>query len=89
MNVALPPKENKTEQHNFKESSDADSYLRRKGFKRTGYLLEPPYDMFFVERWDKDGLVALKMDIMPFVFSRNLPYEIIVNHYQVDIATVN
>lgn len=80
----LPPKENKIEQHNFKQYREAQDWLRSNRFKFKGYVDDERKE-FFVERWEKDGLVALTMDITPFW--NKLPLEILDKPYQIDIAT--
>lgn len=82
----LPNKDKKLEQHNFAKSQEADSWLRRNGFIQNGYIDQEPWTIFFVERWEKDGLIALKMNISPFCMS--LPLGAMDKPYQVDIATV-
>lgn len=83
----LPDKTKKFEQHNFRSHADATSWLRRNGFKQNGYVTEEPWITFFVERWEKENLLALKMDISPFFMT--LPVGALEKPYQVDIATVN
>lgn len=79
----LPTKDQKVQQENFRTYREAQNWLRRNGYKFVGY---PDDDrrMFFVEQWEKEGSVALTMDITPFW--DKLPLKILETPYQVDIA---
>lgn len=83
--MELPDKTKKIDQQNFKQHLEANTWLRRNGFTYDGYLLDEPWRSFFIERWIKEGYVALKMDISPFVFS--LPIGAMDKPWQVDVAT--
>ncbi len=80
----LPLKEHKTDQQNFKEHAEAKAWLHRNGYKSSGMLTEEPYAIFFVERFDKLGFVALYMNAT-YVKQDNL--NLWDKPYQIDIAT--
>lgn len=90
----LPPKENKVEQHNFAKRSEALEWLHRNGYTSSGMLTERPYAEFFVERFDKDGFIALFMNIT-YINLRDEAgnprlHDLSVwdKPYQVDVATI-
>lgn len=87
MTLSLPNKDKKIEQHNFRTYAETRSWLQRNGYQNKGYLTKEPWAIFFVERWEKEGLIALAMDIHPFIM--NLPINAMDKPWQVDIATIN
>jgi len=84
----IPNKENKIQQENFRTYSDLRVWLSNNGYKNTGYCLLPPWKEFFVEKWEKNDLVALSMNILDFPRWYALPLSLLEKPYQVDIARV-
>lgn len=89
MNLPLPSK--KIEQYNFASYTDARGWLQRNGFKSKGMVLDEPWKEFFVERWEKEGFVALTLNItyLPVGHGLSLPLDYYKTPYQIDIATID
>ena len=81
-------KTKKIQQENFRSYQDLREWMSQNRFKNKGYVLEEPWKDYFVERWEKDGLVAMTVNIsfLPDFF--NQPLNIMEKPYQVDIAAV-
>ena len=85
----IPDKTKKIQQENFRTYRDMRDWMGQNRFRNKGYVLEEPWKNFFVERWEKDGLVAFTMNILDVRSFDTLPLEIVEKPYQVDIATVD
>lgn len=85
----LPTKDKKVEQHNFPSYRDSREWLHRNNFKSKGMVMEEPWKEFFVERFEKEGFIALAMDItyMPQGDKLQLSIDQYEKPYQIDIAT--
>ncbi len=89
MKLPLPNK--KVEQHNFAFYADARAWLQINGFSPTGMVLDEPWKEYFVERWEKDGFIALTLNVsfLPMGHSLSLPLDYYKKPYQIDIATID
>lgn len=87
----IPTKDKKVDQHNFPSYKDSREWLHRNNFKSKGMVLEEPWKELFVERFEKEGFIALTMDITYLIQSDKLQLSIDQYHkpYQVDIATTD
>ena len=85
----IPDKTKKIQQENFRTYQDLRAWMCKNRFHNTGYVLDEPWKEFFVERWEKEGLVALSMNVLDVRDFNTLPYEILEKPYQVDIAEIN
>ena len=88
MNIPLPTQ--KVDQQNFASYKDSREWLHRNNFKYKGMVMELPWKDYFVERFEKDGFVALAMNVtyFPHGNSLSLPLGLYEKPYQIDIATV-
>lgn len=82
----LPDKSKKVQQENFSSYQELRSWLSSNGYKNKGYVLEEPWREFFVERWEKEGYIALSMDITDLPNFMSLPLKVLDKPFQVDIA---
>ena len=85
----LPGKDKKVDQHNFPSYRESREWLYRNNFKSKGMVLEEPWSELFVERFEKDGFVALAMNITYISQSikLQLSFDQYEKPYQIDIAT--
>jgi len=88
MNLPLPTQ--KTAQVNFKSYKDSREWLHRNNFKSKGMVLENPWAEYFVERFEKEGFIALAMNItyLPIANTLSLPLGLYEKPYQIDIAEI-
>lgn len=86
MNIPLPSE--KIDQHNFKDYKDLRLWLYQNNFKSKGMVMEEPWKEYFVERFEKEGFVALTMNITYLPQNFSLPFELWDKPFQVDIAKV-
>lgn len=84
----IPDKTKKIQQENFCSYEDLRSWMYSNHFKSRGYVLEEPWKEFFVERWEKDGLMAFSMNVLDLYSFNSLPIDIVKKPYQVDIAKI-
>lgn len=84
--MLIPDKSKKIQQENFKSYSELRDWMHQNGFKNKGYVLEEPWKEFFVERWEKDTLFALSMNITDLYDFMTLSLELMNKPFQVDIA---
>lgn len=89
MSMTIPNKENKIQQENFRTYSDLRIWLSNNGYKNTGYVLVEPWKEFFVERWEKNDLIAFSMNVLDMPKWDTLPLSTLNKPYQVDIARMN
>jgi hypothetical protein len=85
----IPDKTKKIQQENFRSYADMREWMSRNRFKNQGCVLEEPWKDFFVERWEKEGQVALTMNISFLPNFMEQPISIMEKPYQVDIAQVD
>lgn len=88
--MEFPNVKNKIQQLNFDTYAKSREWLSNNGYKSVGMVLDEPWKEYFVERWEKEGLVALTMNViyLPAQWHMKLPIKILENPYQIDIATV-
>ncbi|MEK6883339.1 MAG: hypothetical protein AABY22_27170 [Nanoarchaeota archaeon] len=86
--MELPNKDKKVDQKNFTSYRESRDWLQRNGFKSVGMVLDEPWKEYFVERWEKEGFVALTVNILylPKGESLSLPLLSYEKPYQIDIA---
>lgn len=84
--MIIPDKKKKFKQENFRTYSDLRSWMQENQFKNLGYVMEEPWKEFFIEKWEKDNLIAFSMNITDLHDFTHLPIELMEKPYQVDIA---
>lgn len=83
----IPDKTKKVSQHNFKTYRDSRNWLHQNNFKSKGMVLDEPWKEYFVERFEKEGFVALAMNVTYLPNALSLPVDILDKPFQVDVAT--
>ena len=85
----LPDKTKKIQQENFRTYRDLRDWMSNNGFKNKGYVLEEPWRDLFVERWEKNNLIALSLDLTFLPDFTKIPLLLLQKPYQIDIAQVD
>lgn len=84
----IPDKAKKIQQENFSSYREMRDWMSNNGFKLKGYVLEEPWRDLFVERWEKNDLVALSLDLTFLPDFTKIPLLLLQKPYQVDIAQI-
>ena len=84
----IPDKTKKIQQENFLTYRDMRNWMSNNGFKNKGYVLEEPWRDLFVERWEKNDLVALSLNLVYLPDFTKIPLDSLDKPYQVDIAQI-
>lgn len=84
----IPDKTKKIQQENFSSYREMRDWMSNNGFKLKGYVLEEPWKDLFVERWEKNDLVALSLDLTFLPDFTRIPLLLLQKPYQVDIAQI-
>lgn len=82
----IPDKTKKIQQENFLTYREMRDWMSNNGFKNKGYVLEEPWRDCFVERWEKNDLVALSLNVTYLPDFTKIPLASLEKPYQVDIA---
>jgi len=86
--MIIPNKEQKIQQENFKSYSEMRDWLSNNGYKNAGYITEEPWSELFVERWEKNDLIAFSLNLFYFPKWETLPLCTLDKPYQLDIARI-
>ena len=84
----IPDKTKKIQQENFFTYREMRDWMSNNGFKNKGYVMEEPWQEYFVERWEKNDLVAFSLNLVYLPDFTKIPLASLEKSYQVDIAQI-